>query len=311
MSKLLNEYDKLSKYLDFHKKSGGRAIKKPPEDKKAKRVEDQTKQLLEESQVHSYIPENIRRSRGFDVSKFESLMRTRLIDEYKRIQGYERPYISVGELYTCLRQNYYTRLRFPIDIKEQFRFAYLYLIQKIGNEIHSVIQELYDFIETEKTVVSEKYKVKGRIDGIREIYLYEIKSFDTQKFQNSYVKEHYLQANIYAYILNSEYGYNIKKVVIVYVLRDLKNVIPFDLSINNDLAKTHLERAPLLHEALSKREPIDPLGATSEHCKYCSYVKFCKNDKCAEVVQPFARKAAKQQKKIEEEEKRKKSAFIL
>lgn len=311
MSNLLNEYDKLTKYLDFHKKSGGRRIKNPPEDKNAKKVVDQTKQLLEESQIHSYIPENVRRSRGFDVAKFESLMRTRLIDEHKRIQGYERPYISIGELYNCQRQNYYTRLRFPIDIKEQFRFAYLYLIQKIGNEIHSVIQELYDFIETEKTVVSEKYKVKGRIDGIREIYLYEIKSFDAQKFQNKYENDHYLQANIYAYILNSEYGYNIKKVVIVYVLRDLKNIVPFDLPVNDNLAKTLLERAPLLHEALSKREPIDPLGATSDHCKYCSYIKFCKNDKCVEVIQPFARKAAKQQQKREEEEKDSKTAFIL
>ncbi len=310
MSNLINEYNKLSKYLDFHKKtSEGRRTKKNPENKNLKRVADQTKQLLEESQVHSYIPENVKRSRGFDVQKFESLMRTRLIDEYKRIQGYERPYISVGELYTCLRQNYYTRLRYPIDIKQQFKFAYLYLIQKIGNEIHSVIQELYDFIETEKTVVSEKYKVKGRIDGIREIYLYEIKSFDTQKFQNRYEKEHYLQANIYAYILNSEYEYNIQKVVIIYVLRDLKRVIAFDLPVNDTLAISHLERAPLLHAALLKREPIDPLGATSEHCKYCMYIKSCKNDKCIEVLQPFAKEAAKKQKKREEEDK--KTAFIL
>jgi CRISPR/Cas system-associated exonuclease Cas4 (RecB family) len=307
MSNLAHEYDKLSKYLDFHKKTGGRRVIKPPEDKKVQKVVDQTKQLLEESQVHSYIPEIVRKSRGFDVHKFESLMRSRLIDEYKRIQGYERPYISVGELYTCLRKNYYTRLRFAVDVKEMFRFAYLYLIQRIGNEIHSIVQELYDFAETEKTVVSEKYKVKGRVDGIRDIYLHEIKSFDTGKFSNKYEYDHYLQANIYAYILNSEYGYKLKKVVLIYVLRDLKTIVPFDLPVDEDLAKSHLKRAPLLHAAIEKREPIDPLGATMEHCKYCSFIKFCKNDKCSEVIQPFA-KAAKKKKKEEED---KKTAFIL
>ena len=268
MSNLLNEYNKLSNYLDFHKKtSKDRRIKNPIEDKKHRKVRDQTKKLLEDSQIHSYIPEHVKRSLGFDIKKFESLMRSRLIDSYKRMQSYDRPYISVGELYTCSRQNYYNRLRYPIDIKQLFKFSYLYLIQKIGDEIHSLVQELYDFTEIEKTVVSEGYKVKGRIDGIRDIYLYEIKSIDVDKFENEYKKEHYLQANIYAYILNTEYEYNIKKVVIVYVLRNLKRVIPFDLPVNTNLAKSLLERAPLLHSALSKREVIDPFGATKEQCK--------------------------------------------
>ena len=309
MSNLSNDYQNLFDYLEHHRKSSAsRAVKKTA-DKKIKDIAEETKRLLEESEVHSYIPlPQSKRSSGFDIEKFESLMRSRLIDEYKRLQGYETPYISVGELYTCLRQNYYSRLHFPIDIKQQFRFAYLYLIQKVGNQIHSIIQELYDFTETEKTVVSEKYKVKGRVDGIREIYLYEIKSLDADKFTNKYEQEHYLQANVYAYILNSEYGYNIKKVVIVYVLRDLKHIVPFDIPINDDLAKSLLQRAPLLHAALEKREPLDPLGATNEQCKYCPYIKFCKNDKCTDVIQPFLKK--KKAKVIKEEEP-KKTAFVL
>jgi CRISPR/Cas system-associated exonuclease Cas4 (RecB family) len=306
MSNLSNEYKNLFNYLEHHKKASAKNTKKLTEDKKLKDIAEETKKLLEESQIHSYVPQ-ARRSSGFDVEKFESLMRSRLIDEYKRLQGYERPYISVAELYTCLRQNYYVRLHFPIDIKQQFKFAYLYLIQRVGKEVHSIIQELYDFTETEKTVVSEKYKVKGRTDGIREIYLYEIKSTDVDKFTNRYENEHYLQANVYAYILNSEYGYNIRKVVIVYVLRNLKQIVPFDLPVNDDLAKSLLERAPLLHAALERREPIDPLGATSEHCKWCSYKKFCKNDKCVDVIQPFMKKA----KTKEIIEQPKKTAFIL
>jgi CRISPR/Cas system-associated exonuclease Cas4 (RecB family) len=309
MTNLVNEYNKLSHYLDFHiRASGGRTNKNPLEELKSKKVRDQTKQLLEESEVHSYVPEHIRRSLGFDVKKFESLMRTRLIDDYKRLQGYERPYVSVGELYNCQRQNYYNRLRYPIDIKQLFKFSYLYLIQKIGNEIHSIVQELYDFTEIEKTVVSERYKVKGRIDGIRGIYLFEIKSIDVEKFENEYKKEHYLQANTYAYILNSEYEYNIKKVVIVYVIRNLKNVIAFDVPVNDDLAISLLKRAPLLHSALEKREVIDPFGATNELCKWCLHRKSCQKDKCIKVMQPFVKKAAKKEIKKEEPQK---SAFIL
>jgi CRISPR/Cas system-associated exonuclease Cas4 (RecB family) len=313
MSELSNEYDRLFDYLEFHKKAAKSGRKKPKPlvavKKDKEKIAAETKKLLEESEVHSYIPGHFpKNSSGFNVEKFESLMRTRLIDDYKKIQSYERPYISVGELYTCIRQNYYARLRYPVDVREQFRFAYLYFIQKIGNEIHTIVQNLYDFTEIEKTIVSEIYKVKGRIDGIRESYLYEIKSIDPGKFQNEYIKEHYYQANIYAYILNTEYGYELETVTIIYVLRDLKRVIPFDLPINASLAKSHLSHAPLLLKAISKREIIDPVGATNEQCKYCLYKKYCQKDACTEVLQPFAKKIKKKPKENLDD---KKTAFLL
>lgn len=322
MSELSNEYSKLFDYLDYYKKSSESGRKKqekkkttkPPEvkidkEKQKQKIAAETLKLLEESEIHSYIPAHLpKKTGGFDVEKFEVLMRTKLIDEYKRLQSYERPYVSVSELYNCTRQNYYARLRYPIDVREKFRFAYLYLIQKVGNEIHSVIQDLYDFTEIEKTIVSEDYKVKGRIDGIRESYVYDIKSIDPGKFKNEYIKEHFYQANIYAYILNSEYDYKIKKVTIIYVSRNLKQIIPFDLPIDDSLAKSHLSRAPLLLKSISKREVVDPIGATNEQCNYCLYKKFCQKDKCTEIVQPFAKKAKKKQ---ETKQERKKTAFLL
>ena len=96
-------------------------------------------------------------SNGFDVQKFETMMRTRLIDEHKKLQSYERPYISVTELCSCLRQAYYTRKRYSVNLNEKYQFSYLFMIQKVGNTIHEVLQELYDFTESEKTIVSEKY----------------------------------------------------------------------------------------------------------------------------------------------------------
>jgi len=326
MKNLSNEYSKLLHYLEHQgtQKSKGKVVRKSPpkpkkEVQKPQKVEDTkskkreaAKKIIEESQIHSYIPDfsehgkppKQRDSQGFNVKKFESMMRSKLIDDHKRLQSYERPYISVTELSSCLRQSYYVRMRYPVNLNNQYKFSYLYMIQKVGNEIHNIIQELYDFTETEKTVVSELYKVKGRVDGIRESFLYEIKSIDANKFNNHYFKEHFEQADIYSYILNNEYDYNIKTVVIIYVIRNLKHIIPFDIPVDDSLAKSLLSRAPLLKSSLTNNEAPDPIGATKEHCKYCLHRKYCEKDECKEIRQPFI--------KIEKpKEDDKKSVFLL
>ena len=320
-----NEYEKLLSFLERQESNvevpaQKSIIKKPDSSIKPKTQKEKvllnTKKIIEESEIYSYVPplekyNSISNSKGFDVKKFESLMRSKLIDSYKRLQSYERPYISVSELYGCLRQAFYNRSKYSIDLKKQFGFSYLYLIQKIGDEIHDIIQGLYDFTETEKTLVSEKYKVKGRLDAIRERFLYEIKSIDKDKFKNEYIQEHFLQANIYAYILNNEYdGYNIEDVVLIYVIRNLKRIIPFDLPINNDLAKSHLERAPILLSAIEQKITPDPIGAISEHCQYCLYKKYCEKDQCSKVFQPFK----KQQNIVKSQQKtgkKEKPVFLL
>lgn len=324
MTNLNNEYEKLLHYFELqNKQKSGRKIRpsaetKKEEPKKSKRetVEEKTKKLIEESQIHSFVPhsENQKKiirgdSKGFDVQKFETMMRTRLIDEYKKLQSYERPYISVTELCSCLRQAYYTRKKYSVNLTKKFSFSYLYMIQKVGNTIHEVLQGLYDFTESEKTVVSEKYKVKGRADGIRESFLYEVKSIDVDKFKNRCIKEHYEQALIYAYILNNEYDYNIKTITIIYVLRNLKNIIPFDIPVENSLAESLLSRSNLLRSSLDRIEVPDPIGATDEQCRYCLHRSYCENDKCKKIFQPFVKK--EKEKKEEKRPEEKKTAFLL
>lgn len=310
MSNLNNEYQKLLKYFNDQnqKKSPAKEVLK----KKVEKIEtSETKKLLEESKIHSYIPgetfKKLPESKGFSIKKFETMMRSKLIEEHKKSQSYERPYISVSELTNCLRQCYYYRMRYPVNLNEMYNFSYLFLIQKVGNKIHSVIQGIYGFSEVEKTVVSEKYKVKGRVDGIQESFLFEIKSVDAIKIVNTYVKEHYLQGLVYAYILNTEYEYEIKTITIVYVKRDLKTVIPFDLPVDYKLAESLLNRAPILKSALETHQIPDPFGATKDHCKFCSFKKQCKEDKPIEILQPFAKK----KKKIEKSKKDKKTVFLL
>lgn len=305
MSSLNDDYSKLLDYLETQKKSSeGYALKRrKPSEVKQEQVALATQKLLEDSQIHSYVPPNldkkVKKSKGFNVAKFESMMRSKLIDDYKKIQTYERPYISVGELYTCMRQNYYSRSRYAIDLEEQFRFAWLYMFQRVGDEIHAVVQDVYNFTEKEKTIVSEKFKTKGRLDGIRDGFLFEIKSVDPDKFDYKCQRDHFLQANIYAHILNTEYNYKIHTIVILYVFRNLKQIVPFDLAIDPPLAESLLSRAPMLKNAIEKKIIPDPIGANISHCQWCSYKKYCEKDKCNEVLQPFNK--VKKQKKLEKQ----------
>lgn len=312
-----NQFDQLLDYLNSQQKS---KTKKAPvkviEEKKTEPVD--TKKLLEQSKIHSFIPDDRfaddAKSLGFSTNKFTSMMRSKLIEEYKKLQSYERPYISVTELCDCIRKAYYFRLRYPVNVHKLFQFPYLYLIQKVGIEIHNVIQTVYDFSEVEKTVVSEKFKVKGRVDAIRENFLFDIKSIDVEKFQNKYVNEHYIQANIYAYILNKEYDYKIDTVTIIYVFRNLKRIVPYDIKIHDKSAEAILSRAPVLISCVKNNQVPDPFGSTVESCNYCVFKEQCEKDKPNEIVQPFIKKQiTKDKDKVKDSTKQDngKTAFLL
>ena len=323
MLNLHNEYEKLLSYLDSNlpKTPVKRKIEKQVISEK-EAVEESTKKLIEDSRIHSYIPllessvhQQTNRSIGFDVISFENRMRQKLIEEYKKTQTYERPYISVTEICSCIRANFYNRMKYQVDLKKKFRFSYLYLIQRVGNKIHDIVQDLYNFNETEKTIVSEIFKVKGRVDGIRESYLYELKSIDEDKFKGKHITEHYHQGIIYAYILNTEYEYKIKKIVIVYFMRSLKKVVPFDLPLDDSLAKSLLERAIVLKSSINKNEVPDPIGATKEQCQWCLFKTYCEKDKCRNVLQPWKEpkkvKTKKKDSPAEIKRDKKEAVFLL
>lgn len=216
---------------------------------------------------------------GFNVKQFEEIMRSKLIDDYKRNQSYERPYISVSELYQCMRKNYYSRMKYHVDVRSQYGFAYLDLISHIGTEVHKYIQGIYNFTNIEKVVLSEKYKVKGRVDACNEGFVIELKTIDDQKFSGTYLPEHYAQGNIYSYILNSEYGsYNIHTITIVYILRNLKKVIPFDCKVNEKEAIRYLNNSIILRKHIQEKTVPPPLEANMEQCKYCSYRNYCEKE---------------------------------
>jgi len=317
---LSNEYEKLLRYLENEKNANSSVkknkVERKKEIKKAK-ASVNTKKLLEEAtidefqdipHIHSQLEKG---SNGFSVLEFESMMRSKLIEEYKTSQSYERPYISCSELYHCLRQSYYARKRYQINITSQFKFSYLYLIQRIGNVIHEIFQNLYNFSEVEKTVVSEKFKVKGRVDAIKGSTLYEIKSIDPGKFKGKFIKEHLFQGLVYAYILITEYDYTIDKITIIYVLRDLKTIRAFDLDVDLKLAEKFLQRAPILLTALEGNVAPESLGATKESCRWCPYKEYCKKDGYNKMVPPFMKKKKVKIKQDKPQHDEKNTAFLL
>lgn len=313
----MDEYTRLLQYLEDYNIGTG-SKKWDTLEEPVKEVEKEEEIKTEEYQEqHPGIPqqqieEQTYSSKAFDSEKYTSLMRSKLIDDYKTLQSYERPYIAVSELYSCLRKNYYYRLKYTVDPKDLFKYSKVYLMQKVGNAIHEALQEVYDFTEVNKAVVSEKYKVKGKIDAFKDGFVYEIKTLDENKFLGTYSKEHYYQGLIYSYILNTEYNYRIDTVVLIYVFRDnlKRNPVAFDLPLDNDLAKSLLEKALLLQDHIQRKEVIDPIGATKDQCHYCEFKSFCAKDG-GPVPKPYKQKDKKVEKKQQEKKQEKKTAFLL
>ena len=291
---ITTNFNQLLKYLEKHK------LPKPGTKQKEvnvvhKKVKEKTKNIIESCTEKNPTkkPKKIKSkySAGFDVDKFESLMRSKLIDEAKKLQSYDRPYISVTEVISCLRRSYYQRQKYPIDIKSQYRFAYVSLINHVGDTVHNYIQDLYDFEEVEKTLISEKYKVKGRIDGLRGSYLIEIKTIDEDKFKGSYIDQHYYQGLIYTDILNNEYNYSINTITIVYVIRNCKKIYTFDLPFKPSVSSTFLNNALDLRQCLATKKIPEPINATKDQCKFCPYLKYCAKDGSSKIELPFNKKS--------------------
>lgn len=212
---------------------------------------------------------------GFDTKLFESKMISKSREKNISLQNYERKYISISELVDCLRKCYFFRKKIIVD--NNWIYPYLDLINENGNFIHEYIQKLYNFEEIEKTIISKKYNVKGRVDGINKKFLLELKTIDPEEFKsNPFKKEFYAQAMIGAYILNSEYEYNLLGITIVCINRNLKEIKKYTFKIDNNFAKYMLSRALILNNCLEKN--IIPNKTEDKNkCKFCLYKKQCSN----------------------------------
>jgi len=80
---------------------------------------------------------------------------------------------------------------------------------------------------------------------------------------------------------------------LVYVSRNLRDVVPHDFDFEPDLAEQFLTRGLVIYSALEQNLVPDPIGSSHETCKYCLYKKHCKKDPCKEIQQPFVKEEKK------------------
>jgi hypothetical protein len=214
------------------------------------------------------------KSNGFDVRLFEEKMRSKLIVDHKSYQNYPRPYISVGEIIACLRSSFFNRMKYKVDESKMFTFPYLFLFQKRGNSLHEAVQEIYEMEMVNFSFISETFKVKGKIDGAKNNFLYEIKVID--KPITSFRQDDYDQANLYAFIANTEQNYKFDTITLVYVVGSLKQIIPFDVSVDLDRAKKLINNAIVLRSCIEKNKvPGEDFCKRGENCRWCLYKDYC------------------------------------
>ena len=141
------------------------------------------------------------------------------------------------------------------------------------------LQKIYDFDEVEKTIISEIYHVKGRVDAIKDVSLIEIKTIDDKQYEEAPgpKKEHYVQANIGAFLLNKELNYNLKNITLIYVFRSLKRVETYNFLYNENVAKLYLERAKLIYQYI-RTNTVPVLDKKDlDKCKFCEYKRYCRD----------------------------------
>lgn len=281
----MSDFSKLLDYLEAENVTNNTEPipEKKPEKKRAE-VKEQPKKIevMDYQNLASDIPTfNVEPDEdisGFNLGKFKNNLRRKLVNDYIRSSNYNRPYFSVSEMTGCIRKAYYKRLKYKVNVESLYKWPYLYLVLKVGNTVHSVVQEFYDFDESEKTIISEKYKIKGRIDALKGNILFELKTLDPNKFDNNYKEMHYRQGLIYAYILNNYYDYNIHGISIVYIMRTLKDIKSFNIPYDEKLAQSLMDNATYLKQSIESKVVPESIGKIEEDCKWCEYKNYCEND---------------------------------
>ena len=67
-------------------------------------------------------------SDGFNVERFEILLKTKIKEQQKKSLSYNSKYLSVTSIIGCLRRYYYQKKKYEIEWEKQFTYAYIDLI---------------------------------------------------------------------------------------------------------------------------------------------------------------------------------------
>lgn len=295
MSSLSSEYGKLLDIIDEEKENRKKSDIKKNDNKKdnvnvdKSKLNNQTESSktklndyknLDINQYTNKKSPSSSKNTEFDINEFKAKLRQKLINKYYKTREYNRPYISVTEILYCLRKAYFERMKYSVNESELFNFPQLLLIQDVGNKVHDIFQEYYNFDEVEKVLKSEEYKLKGRVDAIKNNTVFELKTVDPFEFNsiNKIRDNDYKQGIVYSTILKEEYNYQINNLEVIYISRDLKNINVFKKDIDFKFSKEIMEKAKELHNCLLKSKvPFAEYDKNVDECKYCTFKKYCKS----------------------------------
>ena len=208
--------------------------------------------------------------------------------------------------YECLRRLYYDFFKVKPDRtftgKEQ-------LIFKTGSALHDMLQKILADTglllkykdekgneEIEFTVSDEELHIKkGKIDGVllidNKLYLLEIKTINSRKFEKltAPTKEHLHQGELYKYLFkkcldSGKYkhikeldGYTeITSMIYLYICKDNADMKEWEIPYTSDIIETILDKA-----AIFVTEHIMPgvLPAKNKaECTYCVFKSKCTKD---------------------------------
>jgi len=281
----VNQYSELLNYLEnIPKANKNNEIKKPIINESKNEIIKKNS-FNEFSELNNGIPafknnNVVNNSKFFDMQLFIDNIKSKIIEKKITSQLYEKPYISVSEILGCERKIYFDRKKYSIDNDKIVSYPMVDIICEVGDIVHNYIQKIYPFDEIEKTIISKKYKIKGRVDAISKDVLYEIKTIDPKLSNISRIRQKdFDQANIYTEILNDEFGYSIHNIVIIYVPRDFKNIITLDILPNKHDAQKILEKASDIYQSINKNEIPSYNEIYKNDCKFCEFEEYCIKDK--------------------------------
>ena len=222
---------------------------------------------------------------GFDSKRFNTLLKSKILEDSLGTSDYQKPYFSVDEICSCIRKTFYERLQFPPDMSKTFLQPFKFVSKIAAVKVEEIVKKVYDFDEVNKVVVSEKFRIKDRVDAINKDCL--VKLFLEAERQTEYKVDDYYKSVILAYILNTEHDYNIKHVTLVYFYNNFSESSSFDIVVKQKIAESYLTRPTALVSWIQKKVTPDPYGSDINQCNDCPYISFCEKDDTVEVKKPF------------------------
>jgi CRISPR/Cas system-associated exonuclease Cas4 (RecB family) len=221
------------------------------------------------------------RNTEFSLKKLKTAFRKELLSDYYNYRNYKRPFISVTEVLSCIKKAYYFRMKYNPNENYLFNNPHLLLIQEGGKLVHKIIQKFYDFDYVEKVLKSDKYKIKGKVDGIKSKTVFEIKMVDHEEFKKiKTIRDNdYNQAITYTYLLIHDFNFDINSIECIYVSRNLKDINVLKSDINLGKAKKFLDKSLMLYDSLTKSKiPEIDFNEDNQECYFCEFKDQCIKD---------------------------------